>query len=473
MGKKELLKLTITEASKLIEDKEISPVELTEVCLDRISDTNDELNNFTKVFHDEARRVAKGLEEMQMAGHILGPLHGIPVSVKDNIGIKGYPNHAGSKVLEDFIPEKDSNVVKRLKSAGAVIVGKTNMHELAWGTSTDNPHYGVSRNPWNPERFCSGSSGGSGASVANGTSLASLGTDTGSSVRTPAAINGVVGMRPTLGRVSGEGIIPLSWTLDTCGPLTRDVKDNAIMMNVLAGVEYTDPGTENVRVPDYTRDLEYGAENFTIGIIPDILFKHDQPDVIKSIKTALEHFKTMGARVVEFSSEHLGYDTTAMMTNLVCGVESTAWHYKRTRERSKDYGSDVRVLIEAGEFVPGTGYVNAQRYRRLLMEDFHEAFKTIDFFLMPTIPFTAIPIGDYELIINGVPMQFVDLSLTYTCIASLAGLPAISVPSGLDREGLPIGLQLMGKPFGEPTLYRAAAAFEKIVNIYDKLPAFK
>lgn len=473
MSNKDLLKLTIAEASKLIENKELSPVELNEAYLNRIDETEEKLNSFISVYKEESRKVAKGLEEMQMAGHILGPLHGIPISVKDNIGVRGYPNSAGSKILSDYISKTDSNVVKRLRSAGAIIIGKTNMHELAWGTSTDNPHYGVSLNPWDSSRFVSGSSGGSGASVANGTSMASLGTDTGSSVRTPAATNGVVGMRPTLGRVSGEGIIPLSWTLDTCGPLTRDVRDNALMMNVLAGVEPTDPGTVDSPVEDYTGNLDYGVKNFRIGIIPEILFKHDQPDVVKAVEDALKQFQDMGAQLIEFSSEHLGYKTTSMMTNIITSVESSTWHQKLIRERHEDYGLDCRALIQAGEFIPGTSYVNAQRYRRLLMEDLEKAFKTIDFFLMPTMPFTAIPVGNYELVIDGEEKNFVDLSLTYTCIASLAGLPAISLPCGLDREGLPIGLQLMGKAFDEATLYRAGAAFEKIVNIYDKLPAFR
>ena len=473
MSTKELKKLTIAEASALIEKKAISPVELTKVYLDRIDETEDELNSFTKVYKNEALSVAEGLEKMQMAGHLLGPLHGLPIAIKDNVAEKGKPNPGGGKVLENYIANKDANVLKRLKSSGAVIIGRVNMHELAYGTTTDNPHYGVSRNPWDSTRFASGSSGGSGASVANGTSLCALGTDTGSSVRTPAAINGVVGMRPTLGRVSTEGIVPLAWTFDTCGPLTRTVRDNAIMFNVLAGVEYTDPASSDKPVPDYTKDLNYDAKNFRIGIIPDILFKQDEPDVIKAVQSALDFYKSLGATIVEFSSEHLGYHSTSTMTNIITGVEAATWHQQLIRDHPEDYGLDCRGLIQAAGFLPGTAYVNAERCRRLLMEEFHEAFKTIDFFLMPTIPFTALPVGNYDLVINGQKMDFLELSLTYTCIASIAALPAISVPCGLDSKGLPIGLMLMGRPFGEATLYRAAAAVEDKVRIHEQLPFLK
>lgn len=473
MDNRDLIKISLADASELIQKKEISPVELTEAYLDRIEKTEGKINSYISVYKESARKVAKGLEDMQMAGHFLGPLHGIPVALKDNISLKGLATTAGSKILADNIPDADAPVARRLKSAGAVILGKTNMHELAWGAITDNPHYGASRNPWDPTRYVAGSSGGSGASVANGTSLVALGTDTGGSVRLPSAINGTVGMRPTLGRVSIEGIIPLAWTLDTCGPLTRTVKDNAIMMNVMAGFERTDPSTSSETACDYTADLNIGAKNLRIGIIPDILFKDDQPDVIKAVQGAMDAFKAMGAKIVEFSSEHLGFETTTMATNIITAVESSTWHQKLIRERPEDYGLDCRSLIEAGEFLTGTNYANAQRYRRVLMDDFKAAFKEIDFFLMPTIPFTALPLGNYELVINGEQKNFLDLTLTYSCIPSLCGLPAMSLPCGLDHNGLPIGLQLMGRPFDEVTLYRAGAAFERVFNIYDKLPAFR
>jgi len=459
MSNKELMKLTLAEASELIEKKIISPVELTRVYLDRIEETEEELNSFIKIYREEAITIAESLEKMQLAGHFLGPLHGLPMALKDNCAEKGKPNPAGSKVLENYIAQKDADVTKRLKAAGGIIIGRANMHELACGITNDNPHYGVSKNPWDKSRFTAGSSGGSGASVANGTSLCAIGTDTGSSIRTPAAINGVVGMRPTFGTVSTEGIVPLSLTFDTCGPLTRTVRDNAIMLGVLTGAEYT--------------DLEYDAKNFRIGIMPDILFKQDEPDVIKAVKEAFEFYKSLGAEVIEFRSEHLERCKTATIINTITSVEAATWHQQLIKEHAEDYGIDCREYIQAGESLSAVAYLNAEKNRQLLKQELLEAFKTIDFFLMPTVPFTALPIGNYDLTINGKAIDFLDVSLTYTSIASISELPAISVPCGLDSKGLPIGLMLMGKPLGEAMLYRAAAAIENKVRIFEKLPAVR
>lgn len=474
MEQSELRQLTIAEASKLIDKKEISPVDLVDACLARVNATEETLNSFISVYPDMARKVAKAEEDMIMAGHSLGALHGIPLSLKDNIGVKGLVSTAGSKVLKNWIPDKDADVVSRLKGAGAIIIGKTNLHEFEWGATTDNPHYGASRNPWDPTRFVAGSSGGSGASVANGTSMGALGTDTGGSVRLPSCINGIVGLRPTLGRVSNTGIIPLAWTMDTCGPMTKTVEDNAILFNVMAGHDYRDPSTAFRPVEDYTADLHLGVKNLRIGIIPDIMFKRDQPAVVKAIKDAIEVFKSQGAQIVEVSfGDLLDFEYTSTAQMIVEAGEPSTYHQKYMREQPENYGDDVRLLLESGEFYTATHYLQAQRYRRLLQDTFAQKFKEVDLFLTPTLSYTALPIGNYELVINGVKEDFLNMMMLYTSIPSLTGLPGMNVPCGIDENNLPIGMQLIGRPFDEVTLYRAGAAFQSVTDFHKKTPVYQ
>ena len=467
-----LINLTMAEASELIHKKEISPVELTDAYLERIkvSEESEHRANWIDVFYEEAHAVAKALEEMQMANHFLGPLHGIPMGFKDNIAIAGKVSSAGSKVLNDFVPETDAPVLQRMKSAGAVILGHTNMHELAWGGTTDNPHYGPSLNPWDLTRFCGGSSGGSAAAVANATALAALGTDTGGSVRIPSSACGTVGMRPTIGRVPIAGITPLALTFDTCGPMTRNVRDNAMLLNVMAGWDSHDPSSSMEPVPDYTAEIGLPLKGMRIGVIPNCMFEADQPDVEKRVREALKIFESLGCTIKEFSFDFCDTGTWATIWNIITSSEASAWHQKFLRERPEDYGDDVRILLEAGEFHIATNYVNAQKYRRYLMDQFDRAFREVDFFVSPTLPFTALPLGNYKMVINGEPKDFVDLVNNYVCIAPLTGQPCISIPCGLDELGLPVGMQLLGRPFGEATLYRAAAAFEDVYHIFDKLP---
>ncbi len=473
MNTKELRSLTIAEAHKLMMNKKLSPVELLNACIERLDSTEERLNSYISVYKESAQKVAKAHEDMLMAGHCLGPLHGIPLALKDNISMAGLKTTAGSKVLIDWVPEKDATVTSKLKGAGAVILGKTNMHEFAWGATTDNPHHGVSRNPWDPDKFVAGSSGGSGAAVASGTVLGALGTDTGGSVRLPSCINGIVGMRPTLGRVSNAGIVPLAWTMDTCGPMTRTVEDNAILFNVIAGHDYSDGSCAFEPVTDYTSQLPLGTNKMRLGIIPDIMFKRDQPDVVKAIKEAIKTFESLGVQVVEFSFEHLDSVETATAQIIVEASEPSTYHQKWLREQPENYGDDVRLLLESGEFYKATHYIQAQRYRRLVREEFVKAFREVDFFLTPTLSYTALPVGAYDLVINGVKEDFLDMMMLYTSIPSLTGLPGMNVPCGVDGKNLPIGMQLIGKHFDEVTLYRAGAAFQSVTDFHKKSPALK
>lgn len=464
-----LIQLSLAEAARLVESKEVSPVDLVEASLEKIATVNEQLNAYITVYEDEARQVAKASETMMVAGHRLGPLHGIPVGLKDMIGLKGLRTTAGSKVLADWVPAEDATVAAWLKGAGAVIIGKTNLHEFAWGGTSANPHYGFVRNPWNPERFPAGSSGGSGAAVAARTCYGALGTDTGGSVRLPSAVNGIVGIRPTIGRVSNYGVIPLAWSMDTVGPMTRTVEDCAIMFGVIAGHDPKDDGCVNVPVDNYTTDLKRGVEGIRIGIVPNYFFHHLQPAVHNAVKEALSTLENLGATVSAVDIKNIHGNISAQLTVESC--EPSTYHQRWLRERAEEYGEDVRLLLELGEMHLATHYIQAQRYRSLLRQEFLEAYKSVDVFICPTLPFTATPIGEMSVIIeNGVEEDMLAAIMQFTGVPSLTGLPSLNVPCGYDSDDLPIGMQIIGRPFDEATLFRVGAAFQGATDFHTRAP---
>src|SRR5438132_12709172 len=293
--------LTIREAAARIQRSALSPVELTDALLQRIERVNKTLNAYITVCAQQAREIAQAAETMIRAGYHLGPLHGIPVAIKDNIYTRGVRTTAGSKILADFVPQEDATVTARLKRAGALIIGKTNMHEFAWGGTTDNPHYGTCRNPWNPERFPAGSSGGSGAAVAARACLGALGTDTGGSIRLPSSVNGIVGIRPTIGRVSNHNVVPLAWTMDTVSPMTRTVEDCVTMFEVIAGYDPLDPQSAEVPLADYRARLGRGVRGLRIGLIRDYSLTHLQKAVGDAVRGALKTLEGLGAGVEEIA----------------------------------------------------------------------------------------------------------------------------------------------------------------------------
>ncbi len=396
-----LLDLSIAEAAKLVERKEISPVELVDASLDRIAATNAALKAFIAVYAEQARAAARAFETLARVGHLIGPLHGIPIALKDNISVKGLTTTAGSRVLSEWVPDEDATVTARLKGAGAIIVGKTNMHEFAWGGTTDNPHYGTCRNPWDKSRFTAGSSGGSGVAIAVRAAYGALGTDTGGSIRLPSAINGIVGIQPTIGRVSNAGVIPLAWTMDTVGPMTSSVRDCALMFNAVAGFDPRDPGSAVEPIMDYTADLGLGIRGLRIGVVPDYFFSHLQPAVERSVRDALAVFEGLGASVNDVRIEHIHGNISAQLT--VESGEPSTYHQRWLREDPTRYGGDVRSLLEIGELLPATAYLQAQRYRQLLRGEFLRAFKLVDVFVCPTLPFTATPAGATTVVIDGEP----------------------------------------------------------------------
>jgi aspartyl-tRNA(Asn)/glutamyl-tRNA(Gln) amidotransferase subunit A len=465
----ELVGLTLTEAAGLVARAEVSPVDLVDACLERIEATDDTLRAYITVFYEEARQVAKAAETMLAAGHSLGPLHGVPVALKDNIALAGSRTTAGSKILADWIPDEDATVAARLKGAGAIVIGKTNMHEFAWGGTSANPHHGFVRNPWDPSRFPAGSSGGSGAAVAARTCYGALGTDTGGSIRLPSAVNGVAGIRPTIGRVPNTGVIPLAWSMDTVGPMCRTVEDCAVMFNAIAGHDPRDDGSAAVPVVDYTTDLGRGVDGIRIGVVPGYFFDHLQPPVHDAVRAALSTFESLGAVVVDVDIANIHGNISAQLTVESC--EPSTYHQRWLRERPEDYGEDVRLLLEVGELHLATHYLQAQRYRNVLRAEFLEAFKSVDVFVCPTLPFTATEVGATTVVIEGgVEEDMLSAIMQYTGVPSLTGLPSLAVPCGFDPDGLPIGMQVIGRPFDEATLFRVGAAYQGATDFHTKAP---
>lgn len=464
-----LLDLTLSEAARLLRRREISPVELVTDAIARIKRHDAALKSFITVFEEQAMQVARAAELLSAAGHELGPLQGIPIALKDNVAVRGTRTTAGSKVLSDWIPDHDATVVTRLRQAGAIVLGKTNMHEFAWGGTSANPHYGLVRNPWDTERFPAGSSGGSAVAVAARFCFGAVGTDTGGSIRLPSAVNGIVGLRPTYGRVSNHGVIPLAWSMDTVGPMTRTVEDCALMFGVMAGFDRHDPASATRACDDYLADLAGGCAGLRIGIVPGYFFEHLQAPVREAVRGALDIFVALGARLVDVDIRNLHGNISAQLT--IESAEPSTYHQRNLRERPQDYGEDVRSLLEVGELLLATHYLQAQRYRTLLRNEFLDAFRQVDVFICPSLPFTATPIGQTTVCIDpGREEDMLSAIMQFTGIASLTGLPSLNVPCGFDPDGLPVGMQIIGRPFDEATLLRVGHAFQHATEFHRRTP---
>ena len=465
-----LVNLTIREAAAQIERSALSPVELTDAMLQRIAHVDKTLNAYITVCGEQAREVALAAEKMIRAGYHLGPLHGIPIAIKDNIYTRGVRTTAGSKILADFVPQEDATVTARLKRAGAVIIGKTNLHEFAWGGTSDNPHYGTCRNPWNPERFPAGSSGGSGAAVAARTCLGALGTDTGGSIRLPSSVNGIVGIRPTIGRVSNHNVVPLAWTMDTVSPMARTVEDCVLMFEIIAGHDPLDDHSALAPVPDYRGELGRGLRGLRVGLIRDYSLSHVQPAVGDTIRAALKTLESLGVEIEEVAMSSIQGNISAQLTIESC--EPSTYHQEWLRTRATDYGDDVRTLLELGEMYLATHYLQAQRYRSVLRKEFVDGFKRVDVFVTPTLPFTATPCGATKVVIeNNREEDMLSAIMQFTGVPSLAGLPALSVPVGFDAAGLPVGMQVIGRPFDEATLFRLGHAYQHATDWHMRAPS--
>ena len=447
-----------------IRAKALSPVELTQACLDRIAQVDDRLLSFICLAPDALEQARRAETEIAR-GDWRGPLHGVPLGIKDNYLTADMPTTAGTTAPGVAFPRRDSAAVARLRRAGAVLIGKTRTHEFAWGNVTPPV-----RNPWALDRVPSGSSGGSGAAVAAGLCAAAMGSDTGGSIRMPAAACGVVGLKATFGRVSRDGIVPHSWSLDHAGPLTRSVADAAILMNVLAGYDPADPACRDEPVPDYRAVLERPIGGLRLGVCRNHFFEDNQEDVERAVEAAIHDLAGQGATVVAFTIPNLAYGLAAIFAIEL--ASSTAYHDVSLREgRVQHYTPDVRQLVEIGRFVTGSDYLRAEQVRAVLMEDFRRALDRVDVILGPTTPITAWKVGEWTARIGDRDESVLAASWRFTFPYNLTGLPAISVPCGFDRHGLPIGLQIAGRPFDEATVLRVAHAYERTHEWKERAPA--
>jgi len=471
----ELYQLTIHEAWELLRKKEISSVELTESVLRRIEETDDRIKAYLKVTPDLALQQAREADERRAAGEDT-PLLGVPMAIKDVITTKGIETTAASRILKGYVPPYDATVTRKIREAGAVILGKTNLDEFAMGWSTENSGYFVTHNPWDLERVPGGSSGGNAAALAADETIGSLGTDTGGSVRQPASFCNVVGFRPSYGRVSRYGVIAFASSLDQVGPMTKDVRDAAILLNYIAGRDPKDSTSVDVPVPDYTAALDTNIEGMKVGLPKEYFVEGMEPGVEKAIKDAISTLEELGAEVREVSLPHTKYGVPVYY--LVAPAEASAnlarydgiryglsvpgedvWDsYEKTR--GAGFGDEVRRRILLGTYALSAGYydayyLKAQKVRTLIKKDFEAALEKVDVIVGPTIPMVAFKIGQFSE--DPTAMYLTDiLSLPN----ALAGLPAISIPAGFS-EGMPVGMQIMAKPFQEEVVLHVAYAFEQ------------
>jgi aspartyl-tRNA(Asn)/glutamyl-tRNA(Gln) amidotransferase subunit A len=438
--------------------------------LARIDETESRLNAYVCVNREGARSAARALDGLRAAGTIVGPLHGIPIAVKDLLDTHDLPTSAGGRPVSDTPPAKDATVVAKLRSAGAIVIGKTNTHEYAYGYTTENPHHGDTHNPWDLGRIPGGSSGGSAASVSAGSAIAAIGTDTGGSVRVPASLCGIVGLKPTFGRVGRAGVFPLAWTLDHVGPLTRTARDCAILLSAIAGTDQADSSTLQTPPPlDYASALERDVTGLRVGVPTNHFFDAIDPEVAAAVRSAIDTLANLGAIVTEITIPGLEDAVAAWLTILLS--EATSIHETLLHDRPDDYGEDVRGFVEAGALVPAISYLRAQRIRQRLAVAFKAAMEPIDVLITPATALPAPQLGTSEVTINGHTEPLFQTFARISAPLDVVGLPAVSTPCGLTASGLPIGLQIVGHPFDEATVLAAAHNYDQNTGHTDNHPS--
>jgi len=449
--------VTLAEAASALRERRISSVELTRSALDRIELRNPSLNAFLAVLPEHALERAAEADRELAVGTTRGPLQGIPVAIKDVFDLRGTRTTGGGLIYENTPATGNAAVVDKLEEAGAVIVGKLNLHELAYGITSENPHFGPVRNPWNREHSAGGSSGGSGAAVAAELVFAALGTDTGGSIRIPASFCGTVGFKPTFGLVSRYGTQPLGFTLDHVGPLARTVRDAALVLNATAGPDWRDPGSTVNELTDYLPPERGSIRGIRIGIPEDWLAGDVDEEVEKAVRDGANRAASLGAEVRDVALPDLITVNTVGQVLLLC--EASAIFERYTEQRNR-FGADVLSLVDQGRLVPATDYINAQRLRHQLQTDFRTVWSEVDCLITPSVPITAPGLGETTIRLAGKDVPMRPLITRFSRPFNVLGLPAISVPCGLTGDGLPIGLQIAGPPFGDALVLRVAAALE-------------
>ncbi|WP_318205543.1 amidase [Streptomyces sp. SCL15-4] len=447
--------LSVSAAADAVRTRRLSPVELADSVLERAEQVEPRLRAYVAVVAEHTRRAAREAENDIAAGRYRGPLHGIPMGLKDLIDVAGAPTSASSRVRAGHRAQADSTVAARLSAAGAVLVGKTHTHEFAYGLTT--PQTG---NAWDTGRIAGGSSGGSAVAVAAGTALFGLGTDTGGSIRVPAALNGVVGLKPTYGLVPRHGVTSLSWSLDHVGPITRTVEDAALVLTALAGHDPRDPASLTTPVTDYRPAADTDLTGLRVGVPRTYYFEHVDVEVEAAVRHAIDQLQALGARLVPVEIPMARYIRATQWGLMV--PEATAYHERTLRTVPELYQADVRVLLEAGELVSAGDYLRAQRARARMRQEWARMLREVDVIAAPAVPMTAVKAGQETVTwadgtVEGVSDAYVRLSAP----ANITGVPALSVPVAQDAAGLPIGMQLLGRPLGESVLLRVGHAYQQ------------
>ena len=485
-----LFECTAHQIKAKILSKEIRASDFIKIVFDRIKSLEPNIQAFITINEDEPIKKAIEIDKKIESNENVGLLAGLPVAVKDNICTKNLYTTCASKILETFIPPYDAFVVKRLREEDAIIIGKTNLDEFAMGSSTENSGFKITRNPWNLECVPGGSSGGSAAAVAADLSVLALGSETGGSVRQPAALCGVVGIKPTYGRVSRYGLVAFGSSLDQVGTVSKDVRDAALLLRVIAGYDLHDSTSVNVPVPDYLDRIDSGVDGLRIGIPKEYFTDAFNADVYKALKDALKIYQRLGAQVVDISLPHTEYAVAvyyivanAEASSNLARYDGVRYGYRTSkpngiidmycRTRSEGFGNEVKRRIMLGNYVLSSGYydayyLKASKVRNLIKIDFDVAFEKVDCIICPTSPVPAFKIG--ERANNPLEMYLSDI---YTIPANLAGIPGISIPCGFSKEGLPIGMQILGKHFEEKKLLQIAYAFERETDFHVKKPVLK
>ena len=447
--------------SDRIRQGDLSPSELVEACLERIKKFNPSLNAFITILEENARQDAKVAERQIKEGHYIGPLHGIPFSIKDVIYAKGVKCTAGSKIMSDYISKINATSVEKMKKAGAILTGTNNTHEFACGITNVNPHFGSSKNPWNGSKMSGGSSGGSAVSVGAGMIPVSLATDTSGSIRVPSSLCGVVGMKPTYGRVSKYGIVDLAPSLDHVGCITRSAWDAAAVLQTIAGPDPFDSTTETKEVPNYVEIIENGKEkNLSVGIPKEYFFDYLQPEVQKVFFNFVDTIKSMDISVsdVHLSESDKIYDSWRPLRF----GESAEIHMKWLQTRSEDYGEDVRKMLMQGTEVPAVDYIRARKFRKDLINEFVTLLENLDVLIMPTTPITAPEFAEQTVVIGDKTLPIYQALSRNTIAFDSTGLPAVNVPAGFSSNDMPVGVQIVGAPFKEEKILSLAYAYEQI-----------
>jgi aspartyl-tRNA(Asn)/glutamyl-tRNA(Gln) amidotransferase subunit A len=462
----DMLYWDLASLSNAIRKKEVSPVEITRKILDHIQVANKQLNAYITVSADEALAAASQAESEIIAGNIKGHLHGIPIALKDLIYTKDIKTTMGSEIYSNFIPDYDAAVVEKLKEAGAVILGKLNTHQFAYGTTGDRSYFGAIRNPYDTSKIAGGSSSGSGAAVAASLCYAALGTDTGGSIRIPSSFCGIVGMKPTFGRVSKYGVFPLCWTLDHVGPMTRTVKDNAIMLSVLSGYDQRDPYSKKNKAEDFTRFLDKGIKGRVIGVPASFYFDNVSEEVKNNIQQAIETFRKLGAKIKIIDIPILKDMTASFLMTLKS--ESYTFHKDELFSHPDQWDEEIRERLLTGSTGKADEYIRAQQIRKMAIQEFNKVLSEVEILITPTVPILPTDINQREVEINGSKEHVFSVLNRLTGPTSLIGFPSLSIPCGFSQSGLPIGLQLIGRPLDEANIYQFAEAFER-ESLFPKL----